>query len=150
MSRHPRKSTATEVDGVRYRSAFEASVAADLAERGVPFQYEATQLCYEVPRVYVVDFDVPGGSIPKGERVVSTVSAHTVHVEVKGYFPREDRQKLLEAKRANPDRDIRIVFQNPRNKLTKAKRSMTYGQWADRHGFKWAKGSVPDEWLLGG
>ena len=32
-----------------------------------------------------------------------------------------------------------------KNKIYKGSKT-TYGAWADRHGFKWAEGSIPEEW----
>lgn len=114
----------------RYRSQFEADVAADLDARGVEYEYEDEEMFYEIPRIYVPDFTLANG----------------IRVEVKGWFPAEDRRKMLEVKRANPGADIRLVFQNAKNKVGRGERSMTYGQWATRYGFKWAEKRVPYDW----
>lgn len=119
--------------GKKYRSAFEGRIARDLTERGVPFKYEAKQIFYSQPSSYVTDFSLPLG----------------VLVEVKGYLRPTDRRKLLEVKRQYPELDIRLVFQRARNKLSGASsKGLTYGQWATRHGFLWAEGTIPDEWIL--
>jgi len=50
-------------------------------------------------------------------------------------------------KAANPDLDIRFVFQTPYNKIYKGSKT-TYAKWADKHGFPWcAFHSIPIEWL---
>lgn len=67
-------------------------------------------------------------------------------IEAKGVLSREEREKLQWIKKHNPDADIRLVFQR-NNKLTKRARSMRYTDWAAKHGFPSAVGSVPQEWL---
>ena len=116
--------------GVRYRSRFEASIAEQLHEAGVMFAYEDVELFYEIPSVYLTDFTVG-----------------TMIIEVKGYFSPADRRKMLAVKASHPDEDVRFVFQNVRQKLSRAPRSLTYAQWADRHGFKWAEDRLPAAWL---
>jgi hypothetical protein len=125
------RARATVVNGTRYRSGFEAAVARALLDRGVEFGYERVKLFYERPCVYILDFNI-------GDLMI----------EVKGYFSPADRRKMLEVQRSNPGIDLRIVFQNASNKLSRAPRSSTYGQWATRNGFKWAEGEVPEAWLL--
>ena len=90
-----RPGTRTTVEGITYRSKFEASVAVDLSDRGIEAAYESMRIDYDMPRIYVPDFILPNGVI----------------VECKGYFPPEDRAKMMEVKRNNPDLDIRILFQ---------------------------------------
>ena len=53
---------------------------------------------------------------------------------------------MLAVQKQHPDLDIRLCFQNAKDKISRAKRSITYGQWATRHGFKWSSGSIPQEW----
>lgn len=119
----------------RYRSQFEADVAAALDARGVEYEYEEHELFYEVPCTYVPDF------------ALSNAAGIPFFVEVKGYFPAEDRRKMLEVKRSNPGVDLRIVFQNPANKISRRAGALTYAQWADRYGFKWATGAIPYQWV---
>jgi hypothetical protein len=50
-------------------------------------------------------------------------------------------------KAANPDLDVRFVFQTPYNKIYKGSKT-TYAKWAEKHGFLWcAFHSIPIEWL---
>lgn len=123
------------VDGRRYRSGLEGRVAASLAARGVAFGYEDRELSYG--RTYVPDFTLPpGGSVDL--------------VECKGYLPEEDRTKLLAVREANPGLRIGLVFQTPFRRLGRKGRTgtfMTYASWARKHGFPWAHGDVPDEWI---
>ncbi len=125
------RARATVVGGIRYRSGAEAAVARDLRERGVEFCYESESFIYESPRIYTPDFNLP----------------NDIHVEFKGRFTAEDRRKMLEVKRAHPKMDLRIVFQRANARLSRSPKSMTYAIWASRHGFPWAEGLVPEEWL---
>ena len=81
-------------------------------------------------RTYTPDFILPNGII----------------VESKGRFTADDRRKHLAVKAQHPELDIRFVFTNPNSKLaTGAKTS--YGQWCDKHGYKYAAKLIPTEWL---
>jgi hypothetical protein len=123
---HPVKTKATS----KYRSKFEAGVAASLNQRRVPFQYETLCLDYVIEAQYKPDFILPNGVI----------------VETKGFFKANDRRKMIAVKKQHPDLDIRLVFQNSNDKISRSKKSMTYGQWATRHGFKWSSGFIPNSW----
>ena len=117
----------------RYRSKFEARVAEDLAKKGQTFAYEDRKLDYLEPaknRKYTVDFSLECGII----------------VECKGRLTAADRKKMLLVKDQHPDKDIRMLFQRASNPIYTGSNT-TYAQWADNNGFKWAEGSVPEEWL---
>ena len=114
----------------RFRSKFEAAVAASLVKRNLPFNYEPVSLAYKIEATYTPDFILPNGVI----------------VETKGHFPPEDRRKMLAVRDSNPALDIRLCFMNADVKLTRTARSLTYWQWAERHGFLWAEGHIPTTW----
>lgn len=115
-----------------YRSVYEARVADFLEEAGISYQYERDRLVYVNPGVYTPDFTLPGG----------------VLIEAKGYFPLQDRKKMLCVKQSNPTADIRILLQTPNKKIGKGPASMTYAKWCCKHGFPWAEGpEVPLDWL---
>lgn len=115
-----------------FRSGIELAIARSLTSKNISYEYEKTKLTYiPKPRIYVPDFYLP---------------EQKMFIEVKGYFDKGDRVKMQLIKEQFPDHDIRIVFQNARNKIYKGSKT-TYGAWADRHGFIWAEGSVPEEWL---
>lgn len=115
-----------------FRSGIELAIARSLTSKDVSYEYEKTKLTYiPKPRTYVPDFYLP---------------EQKIFIEVKGYFDKGDRVKMQLIKEQFPDHDIRIIFQNARNKIYKGSKT-TYGAWADRHGFMWAEGSVPEEWL---
>ena len=107
----------------RYRSKFEASVAASLKARGLQFGYEVQALAYTISAVYTPDFVLPNGVIVS-----------------------EDRRKMVAVKAQHPGLDIRLCFMKADAKLSRAPRSLTYWQWAERHGFLWCEGNIPTAW----
>jgi Phage endonuclease I len=69
-----------------------------------------------------------------------------VILEAKGFFRPGDVAKMRAVKSANPDLDIRFVFQEPHRKIPGQKQ--THAQWAERHGFPWAGiNDVPLDWI---
>jgi len=130
--KHPQPTISTKT-GIKVRSKLEKKVADDLTEMGVKYLYEKEKMHYTVPEsghVYTPDFTVKGRSFV---------------LEVKGLLDSECRKKMLHVQRSNPFADIRFVFQrdNPIRKGSKTK----YSDWATAHGFKYAIGTVPEEWL---
>jgi len=120
-----------------WRSGLEESLASDLHSKGVNFEYEQHRLAYQVPTRtahYTPDF------------YITTKSGTVIVVESKGRFVTADRQKMLLVKAQHPHLDIRMVFSNPNTKISKQS-STTYGKWCEKHGFKYAKGLVPESWL---
>ncbi len=115
-----------------YRSKFELKVAADLGKRKVDFQYEKISFDY-VPKIrnYTPDFYLPESKI---------------YIETKGRLTTNDRVKHLLIKEQHPDLDIRFVFVNANNKISRTSKT-TYANWCDRHKFLWAESLVPMEWL---
>ena len=95
------------------------------------FERKESTLNYVKSAVYWPDFTLDNGIL----------------IECKGRFTATDRTKMLRVKNQNPHADIRLVFQRASNRLTKSPNSITYGEWADKHGFPWAQGTIPVEWL---
>lgn len=116
----------------RYRSGLESRTAKFLKQKGVKFKYEQQKIPWLDTRekTYTPDFVLPNGII----------------VETKGRFIPSDRMKHIMVKEQHPDLDIRFVFSNPNTKLNKGSRS-TYADWCYKNGFKFAKETIPDEWL---
>ena len=121
-----------------WRSGLEESNAALLRLRGIPFTYEQRKLKYlpEVKfRTYTPDFEFTSRS---GKQII---------VETKGYWTTEDRQKMLAIVQQHPDLDIRIVFQNPNQKIRKGSKT-SYADWCQKFlGIPWAAKVIPQEWL---
>jgi len=115
-----------------YRSGLEEKVAAQLDGLSVSYQYEKVKLKYVVneTRTYTPDFLLPNGII----------------IESKGRFVAADRKKHLLVKQQHPDLDIRFVFSNSMAKINKGSKT-TYGDWCDKHGFKYADKLIPEDWL---
>ena len=115
----------------KYRSKFEAGIAANLTKNKVSFSYESLDLKYILSCSYCPDFILDNGII----------------IETKGYLSKEDRRKMLAVKAANPSLDIRFCFQNAKTKLSRGKkRSLSYGQWATKNGFLWCDKTIPSDW----
>jgi len=94
------------------------------------FEYETKRIPY-TPKIkhYTPDFILENGII----------------VETKGRFLSTDRAKHLLIKQQHPDLDIRFVFTNPRQRISKRSKT-TYGDWCDKHKYKYAEGLVPASW----
>ena len=120
---------------VRYRSRLEKKIADQLDNEGVEFEYETIKVPYIVPErksKYLPDFPI---------------KRTPILIEAKGWFKAKDRQKLVLLKEQHPEWDIRLVFQNARNKIYKGSPT-TYAKWSDDHGFTWADGGVvPAKWI---
>lgn len=116
-----------------FRSGFEAKIGARLAASGVEYTYETARLPYVIEREYIPDFTItlPGG-FPR-------------HIEVKGYFPLEDRQKIVAVLKANPGLDLRLILQTPNRAISSGSKT-TYAKWCDKHGIPWAA-DLPEGWL---
>ena len=120
-----------------WRSGLEESLAAFLNSKGITFEYEQNKIEYIVPArgaKYTPDF------------YIKTKSGKTIIIETKGRFVTADRQKMILVKQQHPELDIRIVFSNPKTKISKQSKT-TYGMWCEKHGFPYATKVVPEEWL---
>ena len=114
-----------------YRSRLEERLARWLELNGHQFEYETLKLNYTLSAVYKPDFILPNGVI----------------LEAKGYFKPEDRRKMLAVKKQHPLLDIRLVFQQPKNTLTKTSKT-TYADWSEKNGFLWAPAhAIPLDWF---
>ena len=115
-----------------YRSGLEHVVLKSLQSRKCKAEYECLKIEWEdlSYRKYTPDFLLPNGII----------------VETKGRFTPADRMKHLAIKKQHPKLDIRFVFSNSRSKLRKGAKT-TYADWCEKHGFLYADGDVPQEWI---
>ena len=83
-----------------YRSKFEQKIADQLTSMNIPFEYEKVRLDWIEPakdRVYTPDYSLPDRNLI---------------LECKGFWPPQDRLKMLEVIRQYPNLDIRMVFQD--------------------------------------
>lgn len=114
-----------------FRSGLEQDNAKLLEEHNVNYEYEKFKIKFTAkPRTYTPDFRLSNGII----------------IETKGRFIPSDRTKHLLIKEQHPELDIRFVFSNSRQRLSKTS-TQTYGGWCERHGFLYADGLVPVEWM---
>ncbi|WP_375752614.1 endonuclease I [Enterobacter roggenkampii] len=112
----------------KYRSSFEKKVASKLKPE--EFNYESKKYEYTVVKNYTPDFELENGIL----------------VETKGQWTSADRTKHKLVREANPELDIRIVFQAD-NKLNK-KSKTRYSDYCNRMGWKYVVGNeIPKEWL---
>lgn len=116
-----------------YRSGLEEKIASDLLRQGVEYEYEELVISYQKPaRVskYTPDFRLPNGII----------------IETKGRFLTADRQKHLLVQKQHPEFDIRFVFSNSRQRISKQSKT-SYADWCTKHGFLFADKEIPAAWI---
>jgi Phage endonuclease I len=116
-----------------WRSGLEEKVANALTEAGIPFTYEKTKVRYIKPaseHQYTPDFVLDNGII----------------IETKGLFTAIDRQKHILVKRQHPHLDIRFIFSNSRQKISKKSRT-TYADWCRKNGFLFDDKEIPIDWI---
>lgn len=116
-----------------WRSGLEEAVTTQLKSKGIAFEYESFAVPFTQPvkaRKYTPDFFLLHNGII---------------VETKGRFVTADRQKHLMVKAQHPDLEIRFVFSNPNQRISKQSQT-TYAMWCQAKGFKFAKARIPDEW----
>lgn len=116
-----------------YRSGLEEVVADQLKAAGVAAEYEQEKIKYLKPArhsTYTPDFKLPSG----------------IYIETKGRFVTQDRQKHILIKTQHPELDIRFVFSNSKQRISKQS-STTYAMWCEKNGFLYADKLIPKEWL---
>ncbi len=105
---------------------------------GCEFGYESEKIDYLKPAKkakYNPDF------------VLRKRDGSPMYLETKGRFLTADRQKHILIRDQHPELDIRFVFQNARQKISKTSNT-TYAKWCEDKGFKFSdKGIIPKEWL---
>jgi len=123
-----RRRTATPIGA--YKSKLELRVAEHIASLGVPVVYEKSKFKFHIDHSYTPDFMLPNG----------------IFIEVKGYFPAEDRRIVLNVIKCNPSLDLRMLFSNSGAYISKGSLT-TYAGWCLTHGIKFADGTIPQAWL---
>ncbi|HEY6019554.1 MAG TPA: hypothetical protein VIY48_06525 [Candidatus Paceibacterota bacterium] len=113
----------------KFRSKFEESIyeAAKAARRSL--KHEPHFIPYTLKGAYLPDFILPNG----------------IYVEAKGYLDAASCKKMKAVKYCNPHLDIRFVFQNANGKRNKRAKLRNW-EWAEKHGFPWAEGTIPLAW----
>lgn len=129
----PNRIFTRRTDPRAYRSGLEDKVAAWLAERSIPVQYEVCTLPYVKPESlhkYTPDFILPNGIV----------------LETKGIWDSADRGKAGLIHEQHPALDLRFVFSNARARIGK-KSKTTYAAYCEKRGFIYAHREVPEAWL---
>ena len=135
LRRRAKTKTSEEVGlALGFRSGLEEVVGQQIKDAtGLDPEYESFKIEYvkpSKPSKYTPDFRLPNGII----------------VETKGRFETADRQKHLLIKAQHPDKDIRFVFSNSRQRIRKGSPTM-YADWCRKHGFQFADKRIPAEWF---
>jgi hypothetical protein len=121
-----------------YKSGLELSVSMQINQTDYPLNYETETLKYVVPErkaKYTPDF------------VFIKQNSEIMYIETKGRWTTIDRTKMKHVLASNPGIDIRMVFQNPGQKITKGSPT-TYEAYAKKLGIQHvAKKDIPSEWL---
>jgi hypothetical protein len=121
-----------------YKSGLEHTVAEYIKTTEYPLNYETETLNYIVPErkaKYTPDF------------VFTKKNGEFMFIETKGRWTSADRLKMKHVLASNPGIDIRMVFQSPNQKISKASKT-TYEAYALKLGIKHvAKKDIPVEWL---
>ncbi len=136
------------INGVTYKSGWEASVAQELHHRGISFTYEEHKVVYWTKeagascrscgsrdvhkrRTYNPDFYIPSRGL---------------YIEAKGKFTGSERKKHMSLKEQHPDLDIRMLFQYD-NWVTD-KQLQKYSDWCEKKGIEYHVGlPLPDSWF---
>ena len=107
-----------------FKNGFEAKIYKEMERVLGPLLYEPFTFHYRVEetRRYTPDFFVKG--------------SNGLYIEGKGKFTGADRKKMLLVKEQHPDMEFRFYFVSGNKKLSK-RSNTTYGDWCDKHGFKW-------------
>ncbi len=120
-----------------YRSGLEEQTSRQIEQAGLPVLYETDKIKYTWPErqaTYTPDWKLP------------SKDGGFFFVETKGIWTVEDRQKWHLVTQQHPDVDFRLVFSNQNARLYKGSPT-TYAAYCDKHGFKYANKTIPQEWL---
>ena len=118
-----------------FRSGLEAGIANIMDILKIPYAYEKLKISYLVPasrHTYTPDW---------------VLLDNGIIVESKGRFVPEDRTKHELIRDQYPWLDIRFVFDNPNQTISKTSKT-TYASWCESRGFLYAKKEIPAEWYL--
>lgn len=112
---------------IKTKNKFETKILNQIKYSGRKVKYEGEKIPYVLAGHYIPDYIV---ETPTGK----------LYIEAKGHFRPEAKRKMVAVKRQHPELDIRIVFY---------RYSAKYERWANKYGYKFAFGEVPQDWLDG-
>jgi hypothetical protein len=127
--KHPKGISKVTSTGIKVKSGYELKIM----EANPGLIYEPNTFQYILN--YVPDY------------LLVTRTGKQIYIESKGRLTQTDRTKMRAVKMNNPGIDVRFMFENAFKKLTSSPRSMTYAQWCDKNGYKFAEGVlIPQQW----
>lgn len=140
-----------------FRSGFEADVAKELEALNIRYFYEDPNHCAFTYTKNVIkgrcqdcgSDEVFSNHTYTCDFCISVDGCPYMYIETKGRFTASDRAKMEQVLKANPYRDIRILFQYD----GKATPKRSYTEWCAWKGIKCAvidrrnKRYIPKEWL---
>lgn len=130
------------------RSGFEKRIKDKLeSEIGIRFEYEDRKYKYvKLLCKHCGEAADSGTYTPDFNFYQRDTGLYLFTVEAKGLFDSEDRTKLLAVREANPDIDLRILFQ--RDQAIRKGSKTTYSMWAEKNNFKFYFGdTLPHRWI---
>jgi hypothetical protein len=177
MARRPTTTSNSRAIRAGFRSGLEETIAQQLHLAGVPFEYEPDdgRIAYTVPasgHQYSPDFDLRGsrGFIVETKGIFD-VEDRKKHLLIKEQHPELDIRFVFSNPHTPLTKGTKVSAAEFKKWLVqKFKRStgftkqerehfrelflkevkprgLTYATWSDRHGFKWAAKTIPEEWL---
>ena len=114
MKWQTRKLTSNQV-GLKYgfRSGLEIAISEELDLNKIKYEFEKVKLKYTVPEkvhTYTPDF---------------YLKEKDFFIETKGLFTSSDRKKMRFIKEQHPDLDIRFIFSNSKQRISKKVKQLT-------------------------
>jgi hypothetical protein len=115
---------------------------------GIRFEYEDRKYTYtKLICRHCKEPALLGTYTPDFNFYSSTSGLYLFTVEAKGKFDGADRSKLLAVRKANPDIDLRILFQRDQA-ICKGSKTL-YSTWCIKHNFEYHFGEdLPLRWIL--
>lgn len=139
MSRRTKKDTG------KYRSGFEAKLAAKLESEGVLFSYESQAFKILVSVRGVTCKNCGAKEIMRQTRYTPDFFLPHYIVEAKGRFTANDRKRVLAFMSQYPDKKFAMLFMFD-NKIAKNSKTR-YSDWCEANGVPYAFGWFKKEWL---
>lgn len=139
-----------------FSSMFEMQFSEYLKKFSISYEYETEKFVWGKKPVLGECRDCGGENVAtyrtyRPDFILEKLDGTKMYIELKGKFTPENRTKMREIKKTYPDIDLRIIFQQSKNKLTKGAKK-TYAQWATNKNYPYiccnnGPAFLPDEWI---
>jgi hypothetical protein len=135
MKTHTSKSRRTAV-AKGFRSAFEMHTAEQLKAARIDFEYEPRDKIITYFKKVQAECLCCGcvDIIAYHKYLTDFWLNHDVILETKGVFDAENRSKILEVTKQNPELTVVMLFQAAHKKITK---NVDYAKWCEKNGVIW-------------